>query len=255
MVPSKNKNSRLFGLVFTYLLFITLPAMGQSAEDELSAAYQEKIGTLNFSSYFQDLGLVKQGTILEFRFPYQEMNDAAVQILGIHEECGCMSQSLAAGQVILGKAKGVLVIKADTSHFTGNFDKQVMILSNEERDRPHVFRLRAKIEKQLVVYPPIVEITKASRALDKNEFRIKLRSLGPEKFDIEQLIYDEKNFLVDYYPVESAWELYVRWKADPTPGSMNETIEVLTNGTVKSFKIPVMGARAHLAPTKISPPR
>jgi hypothetical protein len=227
---------------------LTTAVFGYENEIILTEAIREEVGTLRFDAYAQDKGPVKQGDHLEFRFPYREEKGASVRVLGIHQECGCLTQSLRAGQEIAKGASGELVIKVDSTHFLGNFDKEVVILTNEDRERPHVFRMRAKIERLMTLMPPVVQI-------EDQPVKVQVKSASKQTLHIEKVVYNEDTLEVQAYPVQGAWEILVRWKGETTPAKMNETIELLMDGPVRTVKIPVVGARGRTSRLSLSAPR
>jgi hypothetical protein len=223
-------------------------AFGYENEIILTEAIRGEVGVLRFDAYNQDKGPVKQGDSLEFRFSYREEKGAPVRILGTHQECGCLSQSLRAGQDLAQGVSGELVVKVDTTHFIGNFDKEVVILTNENRDRPHVFRMKASIERLITLTPPVVQI-------DDRAVKVRVTSASKQTLHIEKVVYNEDTLEVQVYPVQEAWELSVRWKGETAPANMNETIELLMDGPVRTVKIPVVGARGKTSRLSLSAPR
>jgi len=235
------------GWVFLGLMLST-GVFGYGNEAELTEAVRGEVGSLRFDVYRLDKGPIKQGDRLEFRFPYRETKGAAVQVLGVHQECGCLSQSLKAGQELAKGVSGELVVNVDTTHFIGDFDKEVVILTNEDRERPHVFRMRATIERLITLMPPVVQIT--DRAV-----KVRVTSASKQTLHIEKVVYNEDTLEVQAYPVREAWELLVRWKSEMAPAKINETIELLRDGPVRTVKIPVVGVRGKTSRLSLSAPR
>jgi hypothetical protein len=243
---AKNVGFRLGSLVLG--LVLSTGVFGYENEVSLMEAIRGTVGSLRFDSYNQSRGPVKQGDPLEFRFPYREEKGAPVRILGIHQECGCVSQSLRAGQDIGQGSKGELVVKVDTTRFIGNFDKEVVILTNEDRERPHVFRMRATIERLISLAPPVVQ-------LDDEAVKVRVKAASKQTLHIEKVLYNEDTLEVQLYPVHEAWDVVVRWKGEAAPDKMNETIELLMDGPVRNVKIPVVGARGKTSRLSLSAPR
>jgi hypothetical protein len=249
-----NKIARICWLILLVPGSLSQAVLGSENEIKLTAAIREGVGALRFSSYNQNAGLIQQGDKLEFRFAFSETNDASVRILGVHQQCGCLSQSLKAGQEIVKAQQGELIVKLDTNHFTGVFDKELVILTNETRDRPHVFRMQAKIERLITVRPPLVEL-EVDRQEGKNRVaRLKVMSTSKQTLHIEKVVYNEDTLDIQYHPVQGAWELQVRWKGSAATANVNETIELLTNGPVKTLKIPVVGLRGRASRFSSSAP-
>jgi hypothetical protein len=229
-------------------IILSTGVFGYENEIDLTEAIRGEVGSLRFDAYNQDKGPIKQGDRLEFRFPYREEKGAAVRVLGVHQECGCLSQSVKAGQELPKGASGELIVKVDTTHFIGDFDKEVVILTNEDRDRPHVFRMRAKIERLVTVMPPVVQI-------EDRAVKVRVKSASKQTLHIEKVVYNEDTLEVQAYPVQEAWEMVVRWKGETAPANMNETIELLMDGPVRTVKIPVVGARGKTSRLSLSAPR
>jgi hypothetical protein len=229
-------------------LGLSTASLGYESEVSLMEAIRGTIGSLRFDSYHQSRGPVKQGDPLEFRFSYSEEKGAPVRILGIHEDCGCVSQSLRAGQELGPGSKGELIVKVDTTRFIGSFDKQLVILTNEERERPHVFRMRATIERLITMAPPVVQ-------LDDEAVKVRVKAASKQTLHIEKVLYNEDTLDVQIYPVQEAWDVVVRWKGEAAPDKMNETIELLMDGPVRNVKIPVVDARGRTSRLSLSAPR
>ncbi|WP_176736314.1 DUF1573 domain-containing protein [Oligoflexus tunisiensis] len=243
---TKNGGFRLGSLLLG--LVLSTGVFGYENETSLMEAIRGEVGSLRFDSYNQTRGSVKQGDPLEFRFPYREEKGAPVRVLGLHQECGCVSQSLHAGQDLGPGVQGELVVKVDTTHFIGGFDKELVILTNEDRERPHVFRMRATIERLITMAPPVVQ-------LDDEAVKVRVRAASKQTLHIEKVLYNEDTLEVQVYPVQGAWEVVVRWKGEAAPDKMNETIELLMDGPVRNVKIPVVGARGRTSRLSLSAPR
>lgn len=243
---TKSAGFRWGGLLLGFLL--STGVHGYENEMDLTEAIRGEVGSLRFDAYNQDKGPIKQGDRLEFRFSYREEKGAPIRVLGVHQECGCLSQSLKAGQELGKGVSGELVVKVDTTHFIGDFDKEVVILTNEDRERPHVFRMRAKIERLITLMPPVVQI-------DDKAVKVRVKSASKQTLHIEKVVYNEDTLEVQAYPVQEAWELVVRWKGETAPANMNETIELLMDGPVRTVKIPVVGTRGKASRLSLSAPR
>jgi len=241
------KTSRIYWGSLLMGLVMTTGAWAYENEISLTEAIRGEVGALRFTYYAQDRGAVKQGDQLEFRFPYREEKGASVRVLGLHQDCGCMSQSFTAGQELAQGASGELLVKVDSSRFIGAFDKEFVILTNEDRERPHVFRMRANIERLITVSPPVVQL--ADQAV-----KVRVKTASKQTLHIEKVLYNEDTLEVKMYPVQEAWELVVRWKGEAAPAKMDEMIELLMDGPVRNVKIPVVGARGKTSRLSLSAP-
>lgn len=248
------KRVRFLALIFGAYCLPGPLVFADEMEADLTEAIRENVGSLRFASYGLDMGSIKQGDKLEFHFPFVEEKGAAVRILGVHQECGCLSQSLEAGQDIAAGTSSELLIKVDSTHFIGNFDKEVVILTNEDRDKPHVFRMRAHIERQVKVEPPFVELNLDAKASEQPRARVTVRSTSKQTLHIEKVEYNEDTLEVQVNQVNQTWELLVRWKGPEGASSINETIDLLIDGSVKKVKIPVVGLQKRPSRLSLSAP-
>ena len=211
------------------------------AENISAPVRSDEKASLHFFSHNSEQGRVAQGQEILFQFPYEVEGQGSVKILGVHQECGCLAQSLQAGQVLKAGEKGVLTIRADTSRFTGRFDKRVTFLTDEEGVRPFSFRLKAEIEGTLTIKPPLVELNFAEGRLPKTA-TVRLQGTSKQRLHIEKVTYNEDTFDVAYAPVDDAWELKITWKGGAPRTPRFETIEVTTDSSVKRINIPVVGS-------------
>ncbi len=216
-------------------------------EDHLAASLGDEVASLRFYGQQSDQGSVAQGQEIVFQFPYSVEGQGSVKILGVHQECGCLTQSIQAGQVLRAGEKGILTIRADTSHFTGRFDKRVTLLTNEDDVKPLSFRLKAEIEGTLSIKPPLVELNFAEGKIPKTATVI-LQKTSKQRLHIEKVTYNEDTFDVAYAPIQDAWELKITWKGEAPKSPRFETIEVTTDSSVKRIKIPVVGSSDQTSP-------
>jgi hypothetical protein len=207
-------------------------------EDRLAEALGTQIGELRFPIRQLDRGHVVQGEELFYEFPF-EVHEGPVTILGVHQECGCTSLTIKPGDVLSPGQKGRIQIKADTRFFTGGFDKRVTFLTNEAESGVHV---RATIERMLTLDPPLVELSAAEVKAGKAA-KVKLHSASKQRLHIEKVQYNEDNLEVQFYPVQNHWELRIQWKGEAPTRPWAETIEVFTDSSVKTVKIPVVGGQ------------
>lgn len=223
------------------LLLVSPSLRAVEVEDNLGVLFSGENAKLSFADKNMDQGVVPQGQELLFQFPYEVKGSGRVTILGIHQECGCLSQSLKAGQSLAAGEKGLLTIRADTSLFKGHFDKRVTILTNEEGASPKVFRLKAQIEPTLSIVPPIVEMDFVNGKTPKIA-TVRIQNTSKQSLHIEKVTYNEDTFSVAVAPIDDIWEIQIRWKGDAPEKPRFETIELLTNSRVKRIRIPVVGS-------------
>lgn len=210
-------------------------------EEALVSTLNAPIGRLSFAVTQLDRGPVLQGEELVYEFPYQVSPEGPTTILGVHKECGCLSQSLRAGQVLAAGSSGVLRIKADTSAFTGSFVKTLTLLSNQEASPLIVLKMRAQIKPTLSWSPALVEMKPSSKKGASPTATVLIRRPSKQSLHIEKVDYNKDTFDVSYRPLQEAWELSITWKGPLPHKAWFETIEVTTDAEVKLLKIPVVG--------------
>ncbi len=216
------------------------PLLAVQRDEKLAAALEEPLGELSLPVTALDRGSVQQGETLFFEFPYKVSSTGSVRILGIHQECGCLSESLKPGTKLEAGSEGVIRVQADTSHFVGNFDKKITIITDEADNEAHVFRVRAKIDQSLSWQPALVELDLAKVGDERKFAKVSIRNVSKQSLHIEKLRYNEDNLEVVKSPMGDGWELLVRWKGEKPRKAWAETIEISTDGVVKTFKIPVV---------------
>lgn len=220
------------------------------SDQRLTDFLGQEVGDLSFAGVQRDAGIVPQGQEVTFEFPYEVKGPGSVTILGVHQECGCLSQSLKAGQILGAGKLGKFVIRADTSQFVGNFDKLVTILTNEEGETRsegmYTFRVKAQIQRTLKINPPLVEM-KFSPGKIPPTATVRIEGISKQSLHIEKVAYNEDNFKVEYFPVRDAWELKITWKGEAPLSPRFETIEVVTDGSVKHLRIPVVGSLVNMS--------
>lgn len=217
------------------------------ADDDEAAwlnAIQNDIGRLSFERNEIDLGQIKQGEKLEFKIPFKEEDFGDVSILGVHMDCGCLSVSLQPGQKISKASLNELLIHVDTSHFIGNLDKNLTILTNEDRAGPHVFRLKARVEQLILVQPPVVELDTSRGSEDIAPIRVRIISPSKQTLHIEKLRYNEDNLEVRYASSSEGWDVLLRWKGPKTLGRIDEVLELVFTSPAMNLKIPLVNRAA-----------
>ncbi len=229
-------------LVGIMLFFSAQSLKAESIEENLVSALGFPIGRLEMEQKQLDRGRVAQGDELHFEFPFRISSDGDVTILGIHQDCGCISQSLKAGQVLKAGYIGTLSVKVDTSAFSGPFNKSITILTNQQEGSAIVLRLKAQVARTLSWHPTLVEMNLASKKAGSRSATVLIRGASKQSLHIEKVDYNKDTFDVSYRPVEDAWELRITWKGPVPSKPWFESIEVTTNSELKVLKIPVVSA-------------
>lgn len=212
-----------------------------ASEETLVSTLNTPIGRVEFSQTQLDRGAVLQGEELIFDFPFEVSSEGSVKILAVHKDCGCLAQSLKAGELLEAGSRGVLRVKADTSAFKGSFVKTLTLLSNQEPSPTIVLKMKAQITPTLSWSPALVEISPSSKNGRAKPATVLIQTVSKQTLHIEKVDYNKDTFDVSYRPLGDAWELSITRKGPLPTKPWFESIEVSTNSEVKLLKIPVVG--------------
>ena len=231
---------------FTALaLFLTasaaLSAPVDDNEDDLIQAVLQPTGHLNIANGSVDLGELSQGAAVEVRFPFAVDGDGPVKILGINQDCGCLSSSLRAGQFLTPGTKDFIRVTLDTKSFAGSIDKTILVMTDEPKsDRLHRLRIKAKIRQMVAISPPLVRFdwTKGDKV---NETIVTVRRLAQQTLSIEKVDFNRDNLDVDVEPVQDSWRIRIRWKGDVPVQPFQDMIRITAAAPYGNLQIPVLG--------------
>jgi len=216
-------------------------AQVDDSENNIVQAVLQPVGRLDVTEGRIDLGEVTQGSSVEVRFAYTVSADGPVKILGVNEDCGCISSSLKAGQYLQPGTKDFIKVVLDTKSFAGSIDKTVMILTDEKKpDRLHRLRIKAKIRQMVSISPPLVRFdwtqdTKVSESV------VVVRRLQQQTLNIEKVEFNRDNLDVDVEPQDDSWKVHIRWKGDAPVQPFQEMIRISAGAPYGDLQIPVLG--------------
>lgn len=235
---------------FTLVLAFTASASHASASETKTAAKDESdllqaalqpIGTLFVSNPNADLGELSQGSSVEVKFPYQVRGNGPVKILGLHEDCGCLSTSLTAGQSLAKASAGEIKVRLDTKAFSGPIDKTILIMTDDTRsNRMKRLRIRAKIRQMVSLSPPLVRFDFA-QGNPRPEAVVAVRRLAGQTLNIEKLDFNKDNLSVDVEPVRDSWQVRIKWKGNVPVQPFQEMIRISATPPYGDLQIPVLG--------------
>lgn len=230
-------------------LILVLPDMamagpeteGADNEDDLIQAVLQPVGNLDFSKSSVDLGELLQGASVEVRFDFEVRGDGPVKILGVHQDCGCLTSSLKPGQFLSAGSKDFLKLTLDTKSFAGPIDKTIMIMTDEPKaKRLHRLRIKAKIRQMVSISPPLVRFdwTKSDTV---SETVVTVRRLAQQTLNIEKVDFNRDNLDVDVEPAADSWQLRIRWKGNAPVQPFQEMIRITAAAPYGDLQIPVLG--------------
>lgn len=252
MAPNRNTWLSLCVLSALFFAFLSSvrPLKAQESpihgadESELIQAGQQLVGKLVIRNPTVDLGEVLQGASVVVRFPYTVEGKGPVTILGLHEDCGCLSTSIKPGQVLPEGTSGEINVTLDTKAFSGQIDKAILIMTNNDRrTRVKNLRIRARIRTMVSLTPPLVRFDFASGAKTPEAF-VAVRRLASETLDIEKIEFNKDNLDVEVEPLSDRLQLRIRWKGKVPLQPFQEMIRISAKPPYGDLQIPVLGTVA-----------
>ncbi len=238
----------LSAIPFTSLVlssaFCMMPYPANSAdrqrEDELLRATLQPVGRFLVANPTLDLGELIQGSSVEVKFPYRVEGNGPVKILGLHEDCGCLSTSLKPGQYLENSTSGEITVQLDTKAFAGPIDKTILVMTDEPQNRRMTrLRIRAKIRQMVALSPPLVRFDFSRNP--SPEALVSLKRLAGQTLNIEKLDFNKDNLDVDVEPVRDEWQVRIRWKGEVPVQPFQEFIRISADPPYGQLQIPVLG--------------
>lgn len=215
----------------------------QESEEQIVKAVLEPIGNLRWNSTVQLVDEVPQGSVYEFNFPYQVVGAGPIRILGVHEDCGCLTSSIQAGQILEPGTKGIFKVAFDTQAFTGSVNKIVTILTNEDKQtRVHRLRVKTRIRKVINIDPPLISFDWKGTTPQQPEAVLRVTSAERMGLHIEKIDYNLDLLDVDFHQVKDAWEVKVKWKGPQPEKPIQEFLKITADRG--NWSVPVVGGIA-----------
>lgn len=232
------------GLLFAIIMVLAetrVFAEDNENEAELIEAVTQPVGRFSVINSTVELGELSQGSSVEVRFPFKVEGVGGIRILGVHEDCGCLTSSLRPGQTLEQNAAGEVKVTLDTMAFAGPIDKTILIMTDESKgDRMHRLRIRAKIRRMVIVTPPLVRFdwTKGNSPQDTV---VTVRRLAQQSLKIEKLEFNRDNLDVDVQPAADSWQIRIHWKGGVPVQPFQEMIRITAGSPYGNLQIPVLG--------------
>ena len=166
-----------------------------------------------------------------------------IYILGVHEDCGCLTTSIRAGQVLAPGTSGSVKVQLDTQAFTGSVDKSLIILTNENKQqRVHKLRIKTRIRKTINIEPPLVSFDWKDKNKEQSEVLLRVSSPERQGLHIEKIDYNLDLLDVAFRQVNDAWEVTVKWKGPQPEQPIQEFLKITADRG--HWSVPVVGGVA-----------
>lgn len=220
-----------------------LPENGKRVlnEDEILQAALQPVGKLLFSHPTVELGEITQGSTIVAKFPYRIDGKGPVKILGIHEDCGCLSTSVKPGQYLALGEQGEISVSLDTKAFRGPVDKMIMIMTDESRSsRLQRLRIRGRIKPMVSLSPPLVRFDFA-KGEESPEALVAVHRLAGQTLNIEKVEFNKDNLEVNVEPARDSWQVRIKWKGEVPVQPFQEMIRISAAPPYGNLQIPVLG--------------
>ncbi|NRA64702.1 MAG: DUF1573 domain-containing protein [Pseudobacteriovorax sp.] len=198
----------------------------------------EKRGRIKFDKHVVDFGNVARGRVFTHNFTFHNRGDGVLRIHGVHGGCGCTAIEFEKGKVYRKGDKGQIRVTLDTSNFSGKLSKVVTVLTNDRRQRVHLLTVKANIQNDILVQPPLIAFGSAFIGRDAHR-QVKLSGVGQTRFIVERLVHS-KNIESNIRQVGRDWILDIYLKPASKVGKFREVVVAETNHQhLKKIKIPI----------------
>ncbi len=100
---------------------------------------------LYFPETQHDFGKVKEGTVVEYIFRFQNTGKAPLKISDVKTSCGCTAALLSSERLAPGE-EGTLKVELDTSKRSGKMSRTITITSNDPKDPVKILTVYADVQ-------------------------------------------------------------------------------------------------------------
>jgi hypothetical protein len=184
-------------------------------------------GEAHFAKRQHDFGRVQRGQELSVRFTFENRGQGPLLIQGVHARCGCMTVEFPAHQTFLPGQQGVIQLKVNTIDFLGDFAKKVAVMTNESKQLVHVLKLKAHIDTEVHVDPPIVDF--GGVAGETGAKRSIFVQGNGQPLQIRDILYNDDVLDVSYHQDGNDWWIHVYLQPGLAPSYLKESLHVINN--------------------------
>lgn len=190
----KKSNTLLLGSLLLVPLILGA-VLGSPAKTAYAVAFKTNKSTLKFNTRNFKAGTVFRGQKVLGDFQFINVGRNPVKILGIHNPCGCsLSQSAVSSSYSAGQ-RGNLRVSFDTRHFSGHFQKKILLSVVAEQKQILVpLLISATVKEDIAVNPPILAFTPKDVAKQTTQWvQVDFKKLKGRKISFD---YDKRFFRI-----------------------------------------------------------
>ena len=146
------------------ILFLSFFLTGATSGN-INAIYtpQSKIKFLKTSI---DLGKIPRGSKHDLNFEFTNKGKDPLVIQGVHTSCGCILIENLPTRGYLPGEHGTIKLSVDTSNFSGAFQKNVVLITNNKKEHHTNLTIKANITEKICAYPPLINFDTLTSSSD-----------------------------------------------------------------------------------------
>lgn len=190
-----------------------------------------------------DFGAVDEGAVVSHEFKIQNSGRADLRIEKAVPTCGCTISSVPEGAIPADSSAPVLV-KFDSTGFTGRVEKQIKLFSNDAAAGVATLTLQGEIRPMVEVVPPSVSFGKVAKGTGGTKQQVSLRVRDGSPAEIGEVRSFDRNILVaDVEGDARARRFSVSLSPEAPAGDMRSRVVVRVKGAKhSSINVPVFAA-------------
>ena len=211
---------------------------------------------LKLSETTHSFGEVNQGSKVVHDFVVENTGDADLIISKIIPGCGCTAASASSDPIVPG-SKNTIHVEFDTSGFSGQKTKDIMVYTNDIDNTALKLALQGKIVTNLSIEPDRVVFGEVPKGTPVEAKEVKVTIRPGAKTRIESIkSYSKYVQIQDLGGDELSRRFKVNISADAPRGDLRDrAVITLKNGNSQSVNLPIFASivgQANLKPASLS---
>lgn len=203
------------------------------------------LNKLQFKEYAVDFGTLKRGEKRRHLFRFSNLGEEPVTIKGVQAPCGCMVVKIT-NKVVSPGGDGELELELDTQDHRGDILKSVLVLTDEDVIAERVLTVKATIEDEIAIEPPVFDFGKIKKSALPLSQEIRIKPVAGQVLNLGALQYNSRMFQVSKRKDGNDWLIRLQINNGVHSGSINENL-VVANSTkfLSKLSIPILGEIGH----------
>lgn len=186
-------------------------------------------GRMHFSRTSHDFGRVHRGEVLEFSFSFENRGRGPLRIQGIHTSCGCTLVTLPDSESFEPGSSGEIKIKVDTIDYVGDFSRTIAVMTNEGQNRSHILTVKADIQTEIEVEPPIVDFGGVDGERGAKRTIRLTPSQSAKPLDIQSVEWNQELFDLNFIPDGDSWLVELALRPGLPTAFVRESLLIVNN--------------------------